>query len=129
MREMKSGEEIKSLESRLSHEQQMKEIELRELRLQMDQEADSKVRNISKNNEISLANTESSIRKLRKELAEKIMEVEKTQNKMSKQGAEQEEELQIIKSEKDRLRLELSMAENSYRDQMLQEKDRLHKLS
>lgn len=35
----------------------MKEIELRELRLQLDQEADSKIRNIEKTNEITLANT------------------------------------------------------------------------
>lgn len=34
-----------------------------------------------------------------------------------------------MKSEKDRLRLELSVAENSFRDQMLKEKDRLKQLS
>ena len=57
------------------------------------------------------------------------MDLEKAQNKMSKLGAEQEEELQILKSEKDRLRLELSVAENTFRDQMLKEKNRLQHLS
>ena len=57
------------------------------------------------------------------------MDLDKAQNKMSKLGAEQEEELQILKSEKDRLRLELSVAENTFRDQMLKEKNRLQHLS
>ena len=57
------------------------------------------------------------------------MDLEKAQNKMGKLGAEQEEELQILKSEKDRLRLELSVAENTFRDQMLKEKNRLQHLS
>lgn len=46
---------------------------------------------MSKTNEISLANTESNVRKLRKELGEKILDMEKLQNKMNKIGAEQEE--------------------------------------
>ena len=46
IKEMKLVEEIKSLESKLGHELQMKDIELRELREQLQQETDHKVRNI-----------------------------------------------------------------------------------
>lgn len=125
----RQADEIKHLQGEVKHAQKLKAMELEECKARYESEMHAKLRDAQRKAEIDQGGVESLLRKLRKELADKTLDLERVSNKLGAAVHENEDELQVLKKEKEQLRMEIEKAEMSYKDSLRNERDKIRRMT
>jgi hypothetical protein len=123
------AEEIKHLQAELKHLKKIRVLEMDECRIHYENELNTKLREAERKQELEASSKDSGLKKLRKELADKSIEMERLANRLGSLSQESEAEMQILKGEKEHLRQEIERVESQNRETLRAEREKLRKLN
>lgn len=129
LRVTKMQEHISQLSEDLKHLGQMRELELAEAKLHYDNMMDKMTRETSRVLESERTGHEMVQRKLKKELADRAVEVERLSHKINKHAEDNQVEYSYLKDDKEKLELALVELEGGLRENMNNEKQLIRTLA
>lgn len=129
MVETKLREHVAQLQGELKHANQMRDLELSECKLHYDNVVEKMARETARILEAEKSNHETAIRKLKKELGDRIIEVERLTNKICKSHEDNQAEYGFLNDDKHRVELAMMELETRLRGELTSEKQRLTELN
>ena len=117
--------EIDEMKNEVKHTNQMKDIEIRQLTESHREEIQSTIKQIERENALTLTKLESKIKKFKHDLLNKTLEVEQASRKGAQSEEEHQQEIDNLVAEKQRLLEEISEIEIDGKEAFLKEKDRI----